>query len=104
MKTCYLYRSDKPEKKFPVIIKDSKEDKGKKVYFGATGYSDYTQHKDYERMKRYTDRHRSRENWNKNGITTAGWWAKNILWNKQSLNSSIRDVQDQFKIKIIKKF
>ena len=44
MKIYYPYPSDKPEKKYYIITKDNK-----RVYFGAAGYSDFTQHKDEER-------------------------------------------------------
>ena len=72
----------------------------KTVNFGAKGYSDYTIHKDEERMKRYENRHRKRENWTKSGIRSAGFWSKWILWNKPSLMGSIKDTERRFGIKI----
>ena len=51
---------------------------GKKVRFGAQGYSDYLQHKDEDRRQRYIDRHRTNENWR--DPTTAGFWSRWILW------------------------
>ena len=42
------YKSDKPNKKYYIIINDNK-----KVYFGQAGYSDFTIHKDEERKLRY---------------------------------------------------
>ena len=72
----------------------------KTVHFGAEGYSDYTKHKDKERMQRYSARHKARENWAKSGIETAGFWSKWILWNKPSLSASIKDVEKRFGIKI----
>ena len=68
--------------------------------FGAEGYEDFTQHKDPERRERYLTRHRSRENWTKSGIDTAGFWSKHILWNKPTLSGSIRDTERKFGIKI----
>lgn len=73
----------------------------KTVQFGAKGYSDYTKHKDTERMNRYDARHRSRENWTSSGIDTAGFWAKWILWNKPTLQASINDTSRRFGITII---
>ena len=58
----------------------------KTVHFGANGYSDFTIHKDPERMKRYDARHKTNENWTKSGIYTAGFWSKWILWSKPSLH------------------
>ena len=43
------------------------DDDGKKIkttHFGQRGASDYTQHGDNERKKRYLVRHQARENWN----------------------------------------
>jgi hypothetical protein len=51
-------------------------------------------------MHRYETRHKSREDWKKSGIKTAGFWSKWILWNKSSLISSIRDTQKRFGIRI----
>ena len=100
MKTVvYLQKSDKPAKKFKAtIIKPG--NRNKTVYFGASGYSDYTKHKDKERMKRYDNRHRSRENWTKSGIDTAGFWSKWILWSKPSLSSAKAFTAKKFNITI----
>jgi hypothetical protein len=100
-----LEKSTKSDKKFMVtFIKSEKSGSGKRnktIHFGAKGYSDYTIHKDKERMKRYTDRHKGKEKWNKSGMYSAGFWAKHILWNKPSLRASINDTSRKFKIKIV---
>lgn len=71
---------------------------GKKIRFGAQGYEDFTTHKDEERRLRYIARHRAHESWlNKN---TAGFWSKNLLWNKPTLKESIADVENKFKVVI----
>jgi hypothetical protein len=54
------YKSDKPGKKYYIITNS-----GKKVYFGAAGYSDFTHHRDEQRKQRYIDRHKSNETWTK---------------------------------------
>ena len=43
----YPYKSDKPNKKYYIITNNNK-----KVYFGASGYSDFTIHKDEARKQR----------------------------------------------------
>lgn len=96
MNTYKLTKSPRKEKKFMVLTPS-----GKRVYFGATGYSDYTIHKDYERMQRYNIRHQKRENWTKSGVETAGFWSKWLLWNKPSFIGSLRDMEKKFKIKIV---
>jgi glutaredoxin len=70
----------------------------KTVQFGAKGYSDYTIHKDKDRMRRYEIRHRSRENWEKTGIETAGFWAKHLLWSSPSLREAIKRTSTKFNI------
>lgn len=90
-----LSKSTRKIKKWSVTI-----NKNQTIHFGAKGYSDYTLHKDKQRMERYIQRHKSRENWKKSGIYTAGFWARWILWNKPSLKSSIKDTEERFNIKI----
>lgn len=85
-----IKRSKKAGKKFDAII-----DGKKTVSFGATGYSDYTQHKDPERKQRYINRHKKAENWN--DPKTAGFYAKHILWNQPSLRASVADTNKRFK-------
>ena len=57
--------------------------------------SDYTKHKNPERKKLYENRHKSRENWN--DPLTAGFYAKNILWNKPTITESVKDTNKRFK-------
>lgn len=95
--SIYFAPSFKENKKYMVLIDN------KTVHFGAKGMSDYTLHKDKERMMRYTNRHRSKENWKKSGIKTAGFWAKHALWNKPSLKASLQDIEKRFNVKIIRR-
>ena len=95
----YLEKSDKKDKKYKATI--VKNDNNLKcVYFGAAGYSDYTKHKDKERMERYNIRHKKRENWNKSGILTAGFWSKWILWSKPSFKDAKSYTEKKFNIVI----
>lgn len=91
----FLKKSPNPKKKFRVVFED-----GNHVDFGAKGYSDYTIHKDPERMKRYLQRHRSREIWSKNGIKTAGFWSRWLLWSYPSLKQAKTFMEKKFQIKI----
>ena len=73
---------------------------GKKIKttnFGAKGYSDYTIHQDDKRKERYLGRHKKNENWN--DYMSAGSLSRWILWNKKSLESSIKDFKKRFKLK-----
>ena len=87
----YPYKSDRPDKKYYIITQSEK-----KIYFGAAGYSDFTQHKDEKRKNRYIKRHEKNENWSKSGIDTAGFWSYWLLWNKQSIKESYEDIKKRF--------
>jgi hypothetical protein len=95
-----LKKSTNSKKKYMVILYDG-DKKIKTIHFGATGYQDYTTHKDDERKKRYIKRHRAREN--HNNYKTAGFWALHILWNKKTIASSIKDIKKNYNINITKK-
>lgn len=87
-----LRKSPKPMKKYRVTFPD-----GKSVDFGGAGYSDYTIHKDPVRMKRYLARHgRMGETWTKDGIRTAGFWSRWLLWSKPSIPEAKRVLSSRF--------
>jgi len=102
MEIIHLSKSTKPDKKFMIKIGAGAGERNKTVHFGNSKYDDYTIHKDPERMKRYIMRHQKRESWGKDGIKTAGFWAKNLLWNLPSLKESIKETEKKFGIKIIR--
>jgi hypothetical protein len=97
MKTYTLYKSSNSSKKYDVFVISSKGNI-KKISFGAEGYSDFTKHKDPERKQRYITRHKTRENWNKSGIETAGFWSRWILWNKPTIRDSMNDTRKRFNL------
>lgn len=84
-------KSDRADKKYYIIT-----DKGNRVYFGASGFDDFTTHKDVIRKKNYIARHRKNENWGKTGINTAGFWSRWLLWNKPTINESYEDIKKRF--------
>ena len=69
----------------------------KTVHFGASGYGDFTTHKDEKRKASYLARHKPTEDWTLTGIHTAGFWARWLLWNQPSINASIQDINARFK-------
>jgi len=99
-----------PQKKISVRIEESTNDekklmavftkpdgKTKTVHFGARGMSDYTQHKDKDRMKNYLARHgKMGEDWN--DPMTAGALSRWILWGKPSLRESFNDFKKRFNL------
>ena len=90
MTEIIITKSKNKDKKYSAVI-----DGKKTIHFGAVGYEDYSVHKDPERKQRYIDRHKSREDWSDH--TTAGFYAKNILWNKPTITESIKDTNNRFK-------
>ena len=84
-----LKKSTVKGKKYDAVI-----DGKKTVSSGATGYSDFTKHKDEDRKKNYIARHKPNQDWKDH--TTAGFWAKNILWNKPTIEASVRDTNKKF--------
>ena len=99
----YLKKLHSGEKKYSVTHGN------KTIKFGQKGASDYTIHKDRERMQRYVMRHggrssnsksSSKENWSKSGVMTPGFWSRWLLWNKPSFSASLSDIKRRFNIKV----
>lgn len=96
--TVILARANDSKHKFMARFPD-----GSTVRFGARGYSDYTMHKDQDRMKRYLIRHRSRENWTRSGAKTAGFWSRWLLWSEPDFRRALRKTERALGQKIIYK-
>ena len=91
-----LRRAQNDVHKFMAVFPD-----GKVVRFGRKGYSDYTLHKDPERMRRYITRHKKRENWTRSGIRTSGWWARWLLWSKPNFSAALGQTEKVLGRKIV---
>jgi hypothetical protein len=91
-----IRKSHKKEKKYDAVFLTS-DGKTKTVSFGLKPYSDFTKHKDVTRRARYLKRHSGMgENWN--DPTTPGALSRHILWNKPTLQGSIRDFKKKFNL------
>mgnify|MGYP003626882074 FL=1 len=75
---------------------------GKKIKFGSAGMSDYTINKSQSRKNAYISRHKTRENWTKSGINSAGFWSRWISWSQPTLTESIKYVNNKFNIQVVK--
>ena len=95
--TVVISVSDRSDKKYKAKFSDNKHNKTKTVHFGASGYSDYTIHKDDDRKKRYIARHKDKESFD--DPYTAGALSRWILWNKKSLRESIASYKKRFGFK-----
>ena len=95
-KSVSIKKSTKSGKKYQATFTYADRKQTKTVHFGASGYEDFTKHKDTKRKQRYIDRHRRKENWN--DPTTAGSLSRYILWNKPSLQESITSYKKRFNL------
>lgn len=94
-----LHKSDKPDKKYYAeFLSDSGNTT--RTYFGAAGMMDFTKYPSNIRQLHkdaYLKRHRETEDWN--DPTSAGALAKFILWNKPTVEASLRDYKRRFGFK-----
>jgi len=99
MRTYILDESTNPSKKFMAIRLNPTL---KYIHFGSKGSDDFTISGDNLKKRNYLLRHKPNEDWT--NLDTAGAWARWLLWNKQSIDESILDMEKRFNIKIIKAF
>lgn len=98
--TVKLTKLTKGDKKFSAVFFDKEGKKLKTVRFGQLGASDYTQHHDKERMKRYVDRHEKREDWTRAGKYSPGFWSRWLLWSKPSFTDALKLTEQKLGEKI----
>ena len=94
-----LKYSTRKNKKYMIMLTDGISKKT--IHFGQKNASDYTKHKDDKRKANYITRHKSNENWTKNGIDSAGFWSRHLTWNKPTINKSIKNIEKNFDINIV---
>jgi len=103
MDTFYLFKSNKPAKKYMVIYKSPFTNKKRTIHFGASGYDDYTLTNNYIKKRAYIARHSVNENIY--DYYKPAFWAMNILWNRKTIEESIKDIKERYpNINIIKMF
>ena len=47
--------------------------------------------------KNNLDRRKKMEHWGKDGVQSAGFWARYLLWNKTTIKGSVDDIHKMFK-------
>jgi hypothetical protein len=80
-------------KRFKAVFYDRKKEKVKTTQFGSSNHENYTIHKDDKRKELYRKRH------HKDKIDepmTAGSLSWYLLWNKKTLEASIKDYEQIF--------
>ena len=85
-----IKRSKNPKKKYDAVV-----DGDKIISFGASGYSDYTLHKDPARKENYIKRH-SHEDWSRANVLSAAWLSRFMLWEKPSLEEAVRNANQKY--------
>ena len=98
MTQYYLYPSNLKTKKYTVKFINEQTGRNNTIHFGSANMSDYTLNKDDRRKALYKLRH---ANDNINDLSYAGAWSMHLLWNKKSIEESIKDMEKRFKITII---
>ena len=85
--TYYLYKSDKPTKKFTMLMPSHKHIH----YFGSSGYRDYTLMNDKK----------SEFAKEKGGRHTPSSMSKIILWGAPKFTESIKSYEKKFNVKVV---
>jgi hypothetical protein len=117
-----LMKSPNKAKKYRVTFKD-----GDHVDFGASGYSDFTKHKNVFRMREYVRRHggkisksimadedpnsvlermltvhsSTKEKWGKLGVKTAGFWSRWLLWSEPTLRDAKKLITRKYHVHFV---
>ncbi len=117
MITIRVKKMQSGDKKFTAHIPTVDGRRVRKVRFGQRGASDYTIHKDPLRMEQYVRRHGGRptrlsqprqvhkrmltrakstkERWGLDGLYTAGFWSRWLLWSQPSLRGAARYMESK---------
>jgi hypothetical protein len=87
-----IVKSHLPAKKYDAIF-TYEDGKTKTVPFGSTPYSDFLQHKNFERRDRYIARHSKNEHFNE-PMTPGSLWGSST-----SLRENIKSFKKRFNLK-----
>ena len=99
-----IMKSKYPNKKFTIILYHADDGKKRKtLQIGQAGAEDFTLGASETKKNSYIKRHQARENHGISGITTRGFWAKNLLWNQPTITESIKDIEKKFDVDIVYK-
>jgi hypothetical protein len=86
-----ISKSSKPAKKYQA------SSGGRTIFFGQTGYSDYTMHRDELRKENYIKRHGAQQDWSKKNIMTPGFMSRYVLWEEPTVRQSIQKLSKRYK-------
>jgi hypothetical protein len=94
MRLLRLKKADDGVHKFVAVLEDGS--KSHNIAFGAKGYTDFTKTRNNDKKSNYIARHKVREDWSKDGVLTPGFWSRWILWNKPTLEDSVKYTVKKF--------
>ena len=109
MKTASLFKLPAGDKSKYAIQIDKEDGRTKTVKFGQNGAPDFTTHRDRPRRLAYLERHgrlkpsfskSSWQKWGQDGIFTAGYWSRWLLWEKDTMEKAIKFMRDKKNIGI----
>jgi hypothetical protein len=95
MKIYILKKSNVKGKRMSVISE------GKKIDFGSNIGKTYIDHNDDKKKDAWIKRHKSGNPDKFDDINSPLFWANVILWNRKSIDESIRDIQKKYKIRVL---
>ena len=88
-----LRKSTKKDKRYMATFNGKKT-----IHFGAKDGETFIDHKNNIKKSAWIARHKVREDWN--NIKTAGALSKNLLWNRETITASIKDIEKRFNLDI----
>ena len=94
----YLEKADNNKNKYSVQFLNKTTKRINTIHFGNINYDDYTITNNDEKQRLYKLRH---QNDYINDLNYPGCWSWWLLWNKKSIEESIKYMEKQFKINII---
>ena len=97
MEKFYLYKSDKKDKKYVMVMPSFKH----KHYFGQNNYRDFTLMNDKNKRDAVKSAYLKRHSKDPKGIHQPSTLSDMILWNKPTINESIKDYEKKYNVKVI---
>ena len=95
MKLLKVERLHNDKKKY-IAFFETDDGKIKHTKFGASGYQDFTTHRDITRKNSYISRHS--KDLETHDPTKPGFLSMYLLWNKPTLKESIQDYKKKFNL------
>lgn len=95
-KLLSITRANDGKHRLKAVFINQKSNERKTTLFGSKGSSTFIDHKDPEKKRNYIARHSKIEEWK--DPTAAGTLSRYILWNKSTLDASIKDFKSKFNV------